>query len=305
MDEIAQRVPPRLRPLFPPSLGGKAVSVGDYREAVDAYRELLTKTRLNQLLVFARRIGTLEKLAKRFKRKWGLWFPVPPAFGGVIPRVLPLHDGKVRIGVAHKLVRQAVPHSSPDRFMRTPITNPIREIKWTPENLTLDIWLPAGKIVLDFIGGRLDHFQPHRHDLVDASKRPDSGRTARVSRKPGASRVVLQGRPANWLRLHIENPAGVDLSKIRQLLGPHLVRSPISFQKQSAIYFGQIFAAIRERHRLMTARQRDLCGRHEVEGWLTREDLAAGLALSGDRTQISALRKRYRALCRTFGLPPL
>ena len=207
---------------------------------------------------------------------------------------------RVILRAASKVVGQAIPHASPDRFMTSPVVKPVREVEWTPENLTLDIWAPAGKIALDFIDGRLDHFQTHRGD---GSTRSDANLGHRVSRKRGQSTISVSHLHHEWLRLHIENPASADSSAIRRLLRPHIARSSASWQERSTTYFGQIFAVIREQNRTMTTVQRNLCDRRELGSRLQRGALVRGLALSGDRSQISVLRKRYRSLCREFALP--
>lgn len=72
-----------------------------------------------------------------FEAKWGLKFPVPP-------------EDEI----------------APERLMCGPIAHPVRIVSDEPSELTLDIWRPAGMVVLDHIAGILDNYQEHREEAL-------------------------------------------------------------------------------------------------------------------------------------------
>lgn len=288
------------------------------REGLRAYRELLVTARSERWPALARPIGELGELGREFEAKWGLWFPIPPRVGGRIPRVVPFAEPVAARRAAASAVLEAVPDRYPRQFMSAVVAVPVRERHSDSSLLTLDVWLPAGKRVLDLVSGHLDLVQVHRwpgRPLLD----PDTRRERMPPRKARKGAVppppTLRLLPSGWIRVSIPDPSSADGSEIQKLLRLHLKRAPFTLRTEEK-HYGQIFLVCRELTRRASIRQLTARGqtgtpppeRRRRQCRLTRVEVARALALKGDAPdqaleQIAKLRRAYRHTCEVFRLP--
>ena len=252
--------------------------------------------------MLARAVDQIRTLTHAFERKWGLWFPVPPRVGGRLPRLYSTPDRKRALLVAD-VIPKAVPSIWPERLMTSAVVNPVREVRISDSLLILDIWLPAGKLVFNFISGRLDHVQRHDDWVPDDRGAPPRPMGRRIAKKGlERSEISVQPLDADWIRLEVSAPQAVHLSEIKQRLNQALQRAPFAL-RASLEHYGQVFLMVRERSRRTTKQQRGDGADGQPEN-LSRVELGRRLALAGDPIEEYAnLKRAYRRWCAAFGLP--
>jgi hypothetical protein len=292
-------------PIFPPVEKGEEERAWEAaREALAAYRELLRLARAGLTPMLAQRVDRIQQLTHEFQSKWGLWFPVPPRVGGRLPRLYASPDPVTARQLAADIIPKSVPQRWPERLMTSTTVKPVRELSSTESHLTLDLWLPAGNLVFDFVGGRLDHVQKHddsSSSSMETTPRPMGRRSARKG--PKAGHVSVEPGTDGWVRLEIHNPGAVHLAQVRGQLSTYLQRAPFTFQTAPEPY-GQMFLMVRERtHRATKAQKAH--GTGQRTGCLTRSQIAERLCLRGGRGEhVSNLIRVYGQLCEKLGLPP-
>lgn len=253
--------------------------------------------------MLAQAVDRLRKLTLEFQSKWGLWFPVPPRVGGRLPRLYASPHRASSLFRAADVIPKAVPHRWPEELMTAEVVKPVRDRLITDSLLVLDVWLPAGDLVFDFIGGRLDHVQRHDDWLsAETTSKPMGRRSAKKGLNPGQVKVEPLG--GDWIRLEVHNPHSVHLTQLRKQLGTLQQRAPLSLQKALEPY-GQMFLMVRERNHRTTKKQRGSSGGRQPER-LSRVQIEERLCLRPARgAAVSNLTRMYARLCQNLGLPPV